>query len=183
MHMLLGGVVVVAIVVCAYALISNWERFPEVVQWALLLPTLAFGMCAVGIVFLAIRSWQGEEGFWAEISQALVMASTWPALVFALAPRAKARVGWVAYGITMTGVGLVLVLFIVKGLAAAGAFVLAPELAAWDRRDSIELAQTLIWLIVVSASFFRQLPDAQLADDRAAEERRQITLQGDGRSP
>ncbi len=156
---LIGGVAMVVVVGVSTLIWNYWERFPEVLRWMLLLPTLGLSMMAVGIIGLIILTFQGEDGFWVELTQAATMSSVWFAMVFALAPRAKERVGWVFYVLTMSFMGLLLLLMVAKGVGIAGLLPMlpVPDWAHWSRRDTIELGQTVIWIVFGTVSFRHQL--------------------------
>lgn len=106
---------------------------------ALLLTCLAFGL------LLQLGMWlRGESGGWlAEVGMSSFVAWAFFPLVFALAPRAKAAVGWTFFVLVIGGMTVLTLIMIARALGIAGLlpWLPPPAWAVWQRNDAIELGQ------------------------------------------
>lgn len=134
----------------------TWNRLPEWTRWLLFLPALLLGCMGFGLLLQLLNALRGDSGFWvADLGVAGFVAWAFFPMVFALAPRRKAVVGWVFYVMVMGFVGVSLVLMIVRGLGIAGLLsaLPPPEWATWTRSDWIDLGRGVAWAVVGTFSF------------------------------
>lgn len=162
MQILVGVAMMLGVVGFAWLLVSRWDRLGEPLQWVLYFPTLALSFLATGMVFTIIQLLRDEEGFLAAMVKSGVMAGVFIGLAFALAPRAPARFGWAVY---LCMVGWMLLVLFVLGMKAVGlaGLPLFPrtEDAGWSEVDSLEAGQAVVWLIVGTITFRKQLAEAK----------------------
>lgn len=147
---------------------GRWSGLPEWLRWVLFLPLL-FGALLVAQLVLPFLlggavpepGWRWARVLWAKILIPIVVASVIAPLsfelVYLLAPRGRRFLLWLAYIPATTWCGLALVILLARRLGSWG--LLGERMlpyegqVGWEAANWGELGQSVVWLVVGTASF------------------------------
>lgn len=139
--------------------VRPYEHWPEWIRWLLFFPGLVLVPFMFGLILLALSIIRRDEGLLAVLGISAASAWMFFPLLWSLAPRAKRLFMWFFY-LAITGYcALAALLGGARALGLAGLLPMLPppEGDSWSEADTIGVVRSLVWIVVGTIAFRRQL--------------------------